>query len=102
MKNVIQQKVVTMRSLLSIVVASASLFVLGGTADACSVRGGHCGHPGWAANAFEGPQGSHAKGIIKPEHGHRYHYGYAKKSYGYEYGYKPKPHYGKKHYGKSY
>ncbi len=89
-----------MRSLLSIIVASASLFVLSGTADACSVRGGHCGHPDWAANAFEGPKGSHAKGIIKPEHG--YHYGYAKKSYGYAYGYKPKRHYGKKYYGKSY
>lgn len=36
-------------------VAGAVLsFAMPTTAEACSIRGNHCGYPSWAANAFEG------------------------------------------------
>lgn len=31
-------------------------------ADACSVRGQYCGHPYWAANAFENPRNRVSEG----------------------------------------
>lgn len=78
-----------MRSLIALVVAAGSFAVLTAEAQACSARGTFCGHPAWAANAFEGPRGSHAKGIIdlKKHHYYKPSYGYASGYSGY--GYKP-------------
>ena len=93
-----------MRTFFAILAAVGGFTFVAADAQACSARGTHCGHPEWAANAFEGPRGSHAKGQINIKH---YHYA-PTRSYGYApsyvYGYKPvyghKRHYGyKKHYG---
>lgn len=87
-----------MRSILAILAAAGGFAFLTADAHACSARGTFCGHPEWAANAFEGPRGSHAKGQINLKHLHHgssYGYAYAPR---YEYGYKPVYHV-KKHYG---
>ena len=83
-----------MRSLLAILAAAGGFALLTADAHACSARGTYCGHPEWAANAFEGPRGSHAKGQVNLKHYH-YSYGYA---YEPKYGHKPVYH-GKKYYG---
>ncbi|MEZ5815896.1 MAG: hypothetical protein R3D44_02310 [Hyphomicrobiaceae bacterium] len=86
-----------MRTLLAILATAGGFALLSADAQACSARGTHCGHPDWAANAFEGPRGSHAKDQIdirEHHYKHGYAYGYAP---AYVYGYKPA--YGhKKHY----
>lgn len=82
-----------MRSLIALVVAAGSFAVLTVEAHACSARGTYCGYPAWAANAFEGPRGSHAKGMVdlKSHHYDRPSYGYGT-STGYKPAYRAKKH----------
>jgi hypothetical protein len=94
-----------MRSLLAVLAAAGGFAFVSADAEACSARGTHCGHPGWAANAFEGPRGSQAKGIVNLNH-EAYRQYYRNRAYGYGYGYAPsygyKKVYKKKHYKKHY
>lgn len=70
-----------MRTLIALLAAVGGFTVLAADANACSSRGTFCGHPDWAANAFEGPRGSHAKGQVQlGHHGHAaYAYAHADK-----------------------
>lgn len=88
-----------MRSVLAILAVVGGVNLISADAQACSARGTHCNHPEWAANAFEGPRGSHAKGQVNIKH---YHYA-PTPSYGYapvySYGYKPAYGHKKHHHG---
>ena len=43
-----------MRTVTLLLAIAAGIAAFGEEASACSIRGGYCGYPSWAANAFEG------------------------------------------------
>lgn len=43
-----------MRAIMIVLATAGSLAAITANAEACSIRGGYCGYPSWAANAFEG------------------------------------------------
>ena len=43
-----------MRTALILLALAGGLSATAPQAQACSIRGQHCGYPSWAANAFEG------------------------------------------------